>query len=167
MLLWLWSSRRIASFRQVARRGRVVGMSRWEATDARAGLTKYLVLRFPLAESCNSSRRPFPLASYRSPSSNCSVVGPQDDRHWVNQILRRRFSKFSKLENVLHLKSFGVFPPVSFFFSVFAYSCKGVLVLLYRWIDVTKNRGTTTYHSCRCCCCRYVSDDVLTFGSFS
>ena len=52
VLLWLWSSRRTASFRQVARHGGVVGMSRWKATDARAGLTKSLVLRFPLAESC-------------------------------------------------------------------------------------------------------------------
>ena len=82
VLPWLWSSRRTASFRQVARRGGVVGLC-WKATDARAGLTKSSALRLHVAESCGLFAEVLP-------------IGPQGDRHrWVqnsssSKVLRSR-----------------------------------------------------------------------------
>ena len=50
------------------------GLGHWEATDARIGLTNYLVLRFPPAESFRFFVEAVRLA-----------IGPQDDWHWVPQ----------------------------------------------------------------------------------
>ena len=51
IMLWLWSSGKITSCRQVARHGWVGGMWRWKATGKLAGMTKSLVLRTPTADS--------------------------------------------------------------------------------------------------------------------
>ena len=45
VVMWLWSSRKITSCRQVARHGGVGGMWRWKATEKRAGMTESHVLR--------------------------------------------------------------------------------------------------------------------------
>ena len=47
IMLWLWSSVKITSCRQVARHGWVGGMWRWKATGKLAGMTKSLALRTP------------------------------------------------------------------------------------------------------------------------
>ena len=46
-LMWLWKSRKTASFRQVARHGEVEGMSRWKATETRAD-PRFLLFCAPL-----------------------------------------------------------------------------------------------------------------------
>ena len=51
IMLWLWSSGKITSCRQVARHGWVRGMWRWKAAGKLAGTTKSLVLRIPMADS--------------------------------------------------------------------------------------------------------------------
>lgn len=60
-------SRESSSFPQVARHSRVVGTSRWKATDAREGPTKYLVLRFLLTESCRILAEALPFGVVQVP----------------------------------------------------------------------------------------------------
>ena len=48
---WLWSSHKITSCRQVARRGGAGGMWRWKGTEKRGGMTKCHVLRTRIADS--------------------------------------------------------------------------------------------------------------------
>ena len=50
-MLWLLSSVKITSCRQVARHGWFGGMWGWKATEKLAGMTKSLVLRTPMADS--------------------------------------------------------------------------------------------------------------------
>ena len=78
LLLWLWSSGRTATSRQVSRHGGVAGMLRSKSTDTRAGPTEALLLRFSLGESCGF----FAAASLfgRCPrSTGGSDVRPQGD----------------------------------------------------------------------------------------
>ena len=51
VVMWLCSSRRITSCRQVVPHGGVGGMWRWKATEKRAGMTKSHVLRTAMANS--------------------------------------------------------------------------------------------------------------------
>ena len=51
VVMWLWSSRKITSCRQVARHSGAGGMWRWKATEKRAGMTKSHVLRTRVADS--------------------------------------------------------------------------------------------------------------------
>ena len=48
VVLWLSSSRRTTSRRQVAPHGRAGGMWRWKATEKLAGVTKHHVQHLPL-----------------------------------------------------------------------------------------------------------------------
>lgn len=78
LLLWLWSSGRTATSRQVSRHGGVAGMLRSKSTDTRAGPTEALVLRFSLAESCGFFAEASPFG--RCPrSTGGSDVRPQGD----------------------------------------------------------------------------------------
>ena len=51
IVLWLWSSGKITSCHQITRKGWVGGMWHSKATEKLAGMTKYLVLRTPMANS--------------------------------------------------------------------------------------------------------------------
>ena len=51
IMLWMWSSGKITSCRQVARHGWVRDMCRWKATGYLAGMTTSLALRTPMADS--------------------------------------------------------------------------------------------------------------------
>ena len=60
VVMWLCSSRRITSCRQVAPHGGIGGMWCWKATEKRAGITKYHVLRTPMADSHRSLAEALP-----------------------------------------------------------------------------------------------------------
>lgn len=77
------SSRKTSSVPRITRYSRRVGISRWKVTEARAGLTKYIVLPFSLPESCLFSAA----VGNRCPIMNGAAVGLQDDRHRVTKIL--------------------------------------------------------------------------------
>ena len=51
VVMWLWSSGKITSCRQIAQHGWVGDMWRWKATGKLAGTTKSHVVRTPIADS--------------------------------------------------------------------------------------------------------------------
>jgi len=60
ILLWRRSSRATAWFLQEARHGGPEGLSRWKASEIRAGLTKPPVMRSPLTEPGGNFAQPLP-----------------------------------------------------------------------------------------------------------
>ena len=71
------------SFHQVARDGGVLRMSHWKANDTQANLTKYLILRFILAESCRFILHIFRRGLFFSPRIDAQAAPAQLLVHWM------------------------------------------------------------------------------------
>ena len=76
IILWLWSSGKITSCRQVARHGWVGGIWHWKATEKLAGMTNLLFCAPLWPIRLDSLPRPFLSASFRCSRSAISAVGP-------------------------------------------------------------------------------------------